>query len=160
MHGKLGKPFVDQRLGCLGRIPQPPRFLPQSVAKFSLADASVLAGAKVKPSDELLSGLLDGRPEAVAVESVIVRKPRRKRVNQVVDIDRSSIVDEPFYSRIAVELDQQGQIGHRKSAKHKPICFQKNVHNLSMPTKRSTSGCLHVAARPDRTSLTAPVVND
>jgi hypothetical protein len=74
LHTELGEALTDQRMRPLSGIPSAPSRLAQPVTKLDLAGRGVLNRPEMEPSQEVPGGLLDDRPETVALIPPVIAK--------------------------------------------------------------------------------------
>src|SRR5690349_15318120 len=107
----------------------------------------------MEPAHKLPGRLLDGRPEAVPLELlVIAEEPGQYLVLDLVTVRRYPAGDEVHDARIGVQADQVVHVGHREPAEHEPPRFEEDLHRWILPTRQRYP----LATRPPEKPLAEP----
>jgi len=87
----------------------------------------------MEPAQEVPGGFLDGGPETIAGEPLVV--PQKRRQDVVLDLlarCRSTSVDEVHDIRVAIEVDQIVDVVVGEPPQHQPVGLQEDVHRPRM----------------------------
>src|ERR1035438_10221057 len=134
LHTELGEALTDQRARPLSGIPSVPGRFAQPVTKLDLAGRSVLTRPEMEPSQEFSAGLLDDRPEPVAlIPSVIAEECGQIFIFDLLAGRGYPAGHEAHDIGIGIRAHQVVRISHAEPAKHQSLRLQENLHRPTLP---------------------------
>src|SRR5215218_3491104 len=99
------------------------------VAELGLVEVGTLGWAEVEPANELAGGLLDGRPEPIAGEPLVIgEKGRQRLISDFLAWRWPPAGDVAHHVGIAVQLFEIIQVSSSESAQDQAVGLQEDVH--------------------------------